>query len=67
MYLFSKWYYTKVVYFVVSDNTPKKKILNAMKAHIKSVKTCFVFTLQVYEKQVKAYKVSNFAAVKSGN
>lgn len=38
-----------------------------MKAHIKSVKMCFVFTLQVYEKQVKAYKISKFAAVKSGN
>lgn len=32
----------------------------------KSVKTCFVYTLQVY-RQVKAYKVSSFAAVKSGN
>lgn len=32
----------------------------------KKRKTCFVYTLQVY-KQVKAYKVSSFAAVKSGN
>lgn len=32
----------------------------------KKHKTYFVYMLQVY-KQVKAYKVSNFAAVKSGN
>ncbi len=32
----------------------------------KKRKMCFVFTLQVCAKQVKAYKVSSFAAVKSG-
>ena len=38
-----------------------------MKTHIKSKNTCFVFMWQVYVKRVKAYIISNFAAVKSGN